>query len=85
MHNKYYLNKKTVQKKLSVYIQTQQKVLVNLIKLFKSITIFDATGKALYTEKNSNSFNISDFSKGIYILKVEDFEGNTSIRKIIKQ
>lgn len=74
----------TLEKTFSIY-PNPTKGISQFNKTFKSITIFDATGKELYTENNSNSFNISDFSKGIYILKVEDFEGNTSIRKIIKQ
>ncbi|MBK9983310.1 MAG: T9SS type A sorting domain-containing protein [Saprospiraceae bacterium] len=49
-----------------------------------SITIFDVTGKMLYTQSGTSSINISDFTMGIYFVKMSSISNKQSvIEKII--
>jgi hypothetical protein len=46
-------------------------------------TIFSATGQKIAESKNS-TINVSSFSKGIYLLKVETATGKSTLKKFIK-
>ncbi|GAA3638150.1 T9SS type A sorting domain-containing protein [Flavivirga jejuensis] len=51
-----------------------------------SIEIFDLLGKSIYSkiEPSDNKINVSNFSKGIYLLKLES-EGKSLAKKIVVQ
>ncbi len=52
-----------------------------------TIEIFELTGKLVSSEKvqTNEGFNISSLSKGVYLYKITDEEGNLFINKFIKQ
>lgn len=54
------------------------------IKEINSIEILDQSGKRI-SESKESKINISQFPKGIYILKIKFSNGNSSIQKLIKQ
>ena len=45
--------------------------------------MIDVTGKAVYNRSNSKTINVSNFAKGLYILKIESKEGNVFSKKVI--
>ncbi|MEC3908917.1 T9SS type A sorting domain-containing protein, partial [Tamlana sp. 2201CG12-4] len=50
----------------------------------KHVSIFDITGKSVYSNGYTKSIDMSGFSKGLYILKLESEEGATLlVNKII--
>jgi chondroitin-sulfate-ABC endolyase/exolyase len=48
-----------------------------------SITIFDLTGKIMYSKKEAKSIDTTHFIKGIYLLKIETNAGGTFNKKIM--
>jgi len=51
-----------------------------------SIIIYDLLGKIIYSNKNGlKEYDISELANGIYILKIEDNEGNIYSKKIKKK
>ncbi|NJM79217.1 MAG: T9SS type A sorting domain-containing protein [Flavobacterium sp.] len=60
--------------------------LENSTKL-KAVNIYNNLGQIVYTEWNDldQNVNIASLSKGIYHLEVTDFEGNRSVKNIIKE
>jgi hypothetical protein len=53
--------------------------------IISRIEIYDMVGKKVYSQANSNSIDVSSFSKGLYLLKVYDINDHTSVFKIIKK
>jgi hypothetical protein len=49
----------------------------------KNIKLIDVTGKVIYNNVNAQSINVSNFSKGLYILRIESQEGAVSSKKVI--
>lgn len=49
----------------------------------KEVSIVDVTGKSIYSQYNNQTINVLDFSKGVYILKIESQDGGVAIRKVI--
>jgi hypothetical protein len=54
----------------------------------KNVKLIDVTGKAVYNKSNTQSINtqsinVSNFAKGLYILKIESKEGNVFSKKVI--
>tara|TARA_R110002049_G_scaffold73986_2_gene191122 strand:+ start:18250 stop:19755 length:1506 start_codon:yes stop_codon:yes gene_type:complete len=49
----------------------------------KNVKLIDVTGKAVYYRSNSKTINVSNFAKGLYILKIESKEGNVFSKKVI--
>lgn len=53
------------------------------------VKIFNIEGKLLYTQnleiENQNSFDVSSLTSGIYFLNIEDENGNSTIKKFIKE
>jgi len=49
------------------------------------IEIFDSVGRQVYSQTYKGSINVSSFSKGLYLLKVYDKNGQVSVFKIIKK
>jgi len=62
---------------------TKGEINIKTDKKIKSSTVFDLSGKALL-QSNSEKVNISSFTKGTYLLKVEFADGSTKTEKIIK-
>lgn len=58
--------------------------ILNASKEIEKISIFNVMGKKIMETTNTNHINMSLFSQGIYILKVEN-NGKSSIQKIIKK
>ena len=50
-----------------------------------NIEIFDILGKKIYSQPHGNTIDVSSFSKGLYLLKVYDTNGQVSSFKIIKK
>lgn len=58
--------------------------LENETRIYKK-ELFDITGKLVFVDTTeSNKLNISRLKKGIYLIKIHDFKGNFSTKKIIK-
>lgn len=71
-------------KSLSIYPNpTKGEITIKTDKKIKSSTVFDLSGKVLL-ETNSEKVNISSFTKGTYLLKVEFADGSTKTEKVIK-
>ena len=51
----------------------------------KKIEIYNLYGQKLMGEFHNNSMDIQSFSKGIYIIKIEDVDGKTGSFKVIKE
>ncbi|MBD0831640.1 T9SS-dependent choice-of-anchor J family protein [Aestuariibaculum sediminum] len=51
--------------------------------IIKNVHLIDITGKTIYKSGFNEVINVSRFSKGIYILKLEDIKGNLLTKKII--
>ena len=54
----------------------------------KNVKLIDVTGKAVYNKSNTQSINtqsinVSNFAKGLYILKIESKEANVFSKKVI--
>ena len=54
-------------------------------KTITRIELFDILGKRVYSEIYKNTFDVSSFPKGIYMLKVYDINEQVSVFKIIKK
>lgn len=62
---------------------TKGEINIKTDKKIKSSTVFDLSGKVLL-QSNSEKVNISSFTKGTYLLKVEFADGSTKTEKVIK-
>ena len=62
---------------------TKGEINIRTDKKIKSSTFFDLSGKVLL-QSNSEKVNISSFTKGTYLLKVEFADGSTKTEKILK-
>ncbi|GGC79186.1 chromosome condensation regulator [Flavobacterium lutivivi] len=58
--------------------------LVNLVEGIIEARLLTSDGKVIKTYKNQNQIDISNFSKGIYLIQLTDSYGNISFEKIIK-
>lgn len=56
----------------------------NTIPKFKA-TIYSTAGQLILSSENKTSINISDFTKGVYLLKIDQKKAPTIIKKIIKK
>lgn len=57
---------------------------VHLGTIFRDIAVYDAFGKLVLTDKNSEKINTTSFAKGLYIVTVTDENGNTKTSKFLK-
>ncbi|MFL9834154.1 choice-of-anchor J domain-containing protein [Chryseobacterium terrae] len=70
--------------KTSIYPNpTKGEVNIKTDKKIKSTTVFDLSGKVISTG-NSEKLNLSTFTKGAYLVKVEFSDGSSKTEKIIK-
>lgn len=49
----------------------------------KNINLIDITGKVVYSNSDVKPFNVSQYSKGLYVLKIESQQGNVATRKVV--
>ncbi|MCH2033363.1 MAG: T9SS type A sorting domain-containing protein [Tenacibaculum sp.] len=56
---------------------------INSNTIIKTIEVFNSVGKRVTATKNT-TINVSDYSKGLYLVKVTDSENNITYRKVIK-
>lgn len=64
---------------------TSNKIFINSNKKINSLTVFNTLGKkVLNVNSHQQEINISQFPKGIYILKIKFYDGINVVRKIIK-
>ena len=59
-------------------------VTISLEGELKSVEVYSLQGQKIVTSTNSE-INISNFTSGIYLIKVEDSNGNVSTQKIVKK
>ncbi|MBD3905030.1 T9SS type A sorting domain-containing protein [Chryseobacterium sp. Ch-15] len=70
--------------KTSIYPNpTKGEINIKTDKKIKSSTVFDLSGKVLL-QTSSEKANISSFTKGTYLLKVDFVDGSSKTEKIIK-
>jgi hypothetical protein len=50
----------------------------------KNVNLFDSVGKIIYNAKDTQSIDLSNFTKGIYFLRIESASGGSFTQKIIK-
>jgi len=50
-----------------------------------SLTLYDNTGKIIFTCKNSNLLDLSEYSNGFYFIKIKTIENKTITKKILKK
>ena len=72
---------------ISIYPNPASRIL-NISKLsegisIKSTKLFDITGKAIYSAKEANTVDVSNYARGLYILKLESQEGGLLTKKVI--
>jgi hypothetical protein len=48
-----------------------------------NVSLIDLTGKTVYSSKNSNSIDVSNLAKGIYIIKITSEDGLSTTNKVI--
>jgi len=48
----------------------------------KKVNVIDVTGKTIFSQNNSQTLNVSNYSKGLYILKIESQNGGVTTRKV---
>lgn len=72
---------------ISVYPNPAKSVLnINNSKAsvsIKAVSLIDVTGKSIYNAGFTKTINLSEFSKGLYILKLETREGAVYTRKVV--
>jgi len=49
----------------------------------KNISLINVIGKTVYTSTSVKAINVSNFSKGLYILKIEAQDGGVATKKVI--
>ncbi len=49
----------------------------------KNVMLIDVTGKVIYKNNNAQPINVRNYSKGLYILKIESQEGNIASKKVV--
>ena len=49
----------------------------------KNVKLFDITGKVIYNKSHSQPINVSNYSKGLYILRIESQDGGVATRKVV--
>ena len=73
-------------KNFSVYPNPATNVLnissLNNLKV-KNVSLVDYSGKSVYTNTNVDAIDVSEFSKGIYILRIESQGGDVLAKKVI--
>ena len=75
----------TVMEDFTVYPNPTKSVinLTNFNKQVKNVKLVDVTGKIIYKSTNTQPIHVRDFSKGLYILKIESQTGEVSSKKVI--
>ncbi len=49
----------------------------------KNISLIDVTGKVVYTKNSTAPINVSQYAKGLYLLKIESEAGGVATRKVV--
>jgi hypothetical protein len=49
------------------------------------ISVFNLQGHQLFEKQNSNKIDLSHFMNGLYLIKIEDINGNIAVRRLIKK
>ena len=49
----------------------------------KNVKLIDVTGKVIYNNNNVETINVKNFSKGLYILKIQSNEGGIFSKKVV--
>ena len=49
----------------------------------KSVALYSILGQEVYKSTNTTSINVANFSKGLYLLKIESTEGATATKKLV--
>ena len=57
---------------------------IKMIPNVKRIEVFNLLAQKVLEQWNTNSINIEKIKKGVYIIKIYDFNNNVSTKKIIK-
>jgi hypothetical protein len=60
-------------------VSIEKQASVNL----KSVALYSILGNEVYKSTNTTSINVSNFAKGLYLLKIESNEGAVATKKII--
>ncbi|ALJ04468.1 hypothetical protein APS56_04635 [Pseudalgibacter alginicilyticus] len=61
---------------------------INISKLnsdinIKNVKLIDVTGKVIYNKMNAQPINVSNYSKGVYILRIESQTGGVATKKVL--
>ncbi|MCB0448067.1 MAG: T9SS type A sorting domain-containing protein [Gelidibacter sp.] len=48
-----------------------------------NLTLYDAVGKLIIAQKSTNTINVEQLNKGLYLLKIETDKGSSSKKIII--
>ena len=49
----------------------------------KNVKLIDVTGKVIYNNNSAKSIDVSNYSKGLYILKIASNEGGVASKKVV--
>lgn len=49
----------------------------------KNVKLFDITGKVIYNRAHAQPINVSNYSKGLYVLRIESQDGGVATRKVV--
>lgn len=72
--------------KVSVYPNPiSDSIYVDTSVFAKTISLLSLSGQIIKTVESKNSMNLSNFTSGIYILRIETLSGKTYYKKVIKQ
>lgn len=74
----------TVKPKANVYPNpTKGEITVKTEKKIKSLTVFDVSGKQIMTG-NTEKIDLSNLSKGTYLVAIDFFDGTSVAKKVLK-
>lgn len=64
---------------------TKDKLYLNFELKINSVEVYDAIGKMLFKQTNSNFIDLNQYNEGIYLLKAYTEQGTLITKKIIKE
>lgn len=75
----------TASKTFSIFPNpTHGRVLINTENSIQTVHVFDGLGNILKTVHHSNEIDLSAMNSGLYFIQIEDTNGSTEIKKILK-
>ncbi|TXD46761.1 polysaccharide lyase family 8 super-sandwich domain-containing protein [Polaribacter sp. IC073] len=82
-----YISESALNQRIEVYPNPTNRILnidvSDAAIQIKMVQLIDVSGRAIYTSKYTNTINVSNYSKGIYFLKLETTDGRVLNKKVV--